>query len=104
MEMKGALTTANNRGASSYATRRRQGFGGQAASEGKEELKEYFYCGLRKSEPRISVAVCHQKRCLFLESDGGKFRCNYRNYVDERRAAGLERPLARKGGRKNASK
>jgi hypothetical protein len=53
-----------------------------------EELKAYFCCGLRKGMPRISAAVCHQKRCLFLESEGGKFKCSYRNYVDPKKAGG----------------
>lgn len=54
----------------------------------EEGLKEYFFCALRKSKPRISVAVCHQKRCLFLESEGGKFKCSYRNYVDPKKTGG----------------
>jgi hypothetical protein len=75
MGMKGALT----------ASQKAVGSKQEAGNPVKGNLTEHFYCGLRKSEPRISVAVCHQKRCLFLESDGGKFRCNYRNYLDPKR-------------------
>jgi len=39
----------------------------------------YFQCPLRKNHARVAVTVCHQQRCIWLATDGGKLRCGYGN-------------------------
>lgn len=40
---------------------------------------QYLKCPLRKDHGRVPVGHCHKKECIFLTSDGGKFKCDYGN-------------------------
>jgi hypothetical protein len=42
-----------------------------------DDERYYFQCYMRKDRARIAVTVCHQKRCMFLTSEGGRLRCGY---------------------------
>jgi hypothetical protein len=42
-----------------------------------DDERYYLLCPLRKNQARIAVTVCHQKKCLFLASEGGRLRCGY---------------------------
>jgi len=42
-----------------------------------DDERYYLICPMRKGQSRIAVTVCHQKKCLFLASEGGKLRCAY---------------------------
>jgi len=42
-----------------------------------DDERYYLLCPMRKNQSRIAVTVCHQKKCLFLASEGGKLRCAY---------------------------
>jgi hypothetical protein len=64
MEIKGALTMAKDEGR-------------ETRDEGREDLRYYLSCPLRKGHPRIAVTVCHKQKCLWLTTDGGKMKCGY---------------------------
>lgn len=70
--MKGSLTMSNNA----------VGEGLPQEPSPTEDLRYYLSCPLRKNHARVSVTVCHQKRCLWLATGigahgGAPLHCGY---------------------------
>jgi hypothetical protein len=64
MEIKGALTMTRDEER-------------EMRDEGRDDLRYYNECPLRKGHPRIAITICHKQKCLWLATDGGKMKCGY---------------------------
>ena len=42
-----------------------------------EDERYYLPCPQRKDRAKVPLTVCHKKKCMWLASDKGRFRCDY---------------------------